>query len=156
MSVVPGDNIGPYVILRPLGQGGMGQVFLADDCRLHRKVALKYLHARSSPEATIRASLLREAQTVARITHPHVAIVHDVIDLAEGAFLVMEYVQGETLSERLARVRLPISVVIEFGRQLASATLSEPRRHPRQSLGSLVRLHVTLSSFGSSPLQVSK
>ena len=121
MNIVPGDHIGPYVILRRLGHGGMGQVFLADDSRLHRKVALKHLFGDSDPDATIRSSVLREAEAVARISHPNVAIVHDVIDHAGAAFIVMEYVEGETLEARLARERLPISVVVQVGRQLAAA-----------------------------------
>jgi serine/threonine protein kinase len=121
VNIVPGDHIGPYVILRRLGHGGMGQVFLADDSRLHRKVALKQVFGDSDPEATIRSSVLREAEAVARVSHPNVAIVHDVIENAGAAFIVMEYVEGETLEARLARERLPISVVVQFGRQLAAA-----------------------------------
>jgi serine/threonine protein kinase len=121
MNFVAGDQIGPYVIVRSLGQGGMGEVFLADDSRLHRKVALKYLFAAADPQGTIQASVLREAEAVARINHPNVAVVYDVVEHAGSAFIVMEYVDGETLSDRLAHGRLQMSTVIEFGRQLASA-----------------------------------
>jgi serine/threonine protein kinase len=121
MNIVPGDHIGPYVILRRLGHGAMGQVFLAEDSRLHRKVALKQVFGDSDSQATIRSSVLREAEAVARINHSNVAIVHDVIEHAGAAFIVMEYVEGETLAARLARERLPVSVVVQFGRQLAAA-----------------------------------
>jgi serine/threonine protein kinase len=116
----PGSTVGPYVILDRLGRGGMGQVFLANDSRLRRKVALKCLLSRRNAR-DLRSQILREARAAARITHPNVAAVHDVIEHGARVFIVMEYVEGETLSARLRRGRLPIGTVIAIGRQLASA-----------------------------------
>jgi serine/threonine-protein kinase len=115
-----GDHIGPYLLVRPLGHGGMGQVWLAHDARLHRKVALKRLHTEGE-DASARERILREARAAARITHPNVATIHDVLDADGRTYIVMEYVEGESLSQRLARLgRIPSAEVVEIGRQLAS------------------------------------
>jgi serine/threonine protein kinase/tetratricopeptide (TPR) repeat protein len=115
----PGTFIGPYVVIERLGLGGMGEVFLARDSRLQRKVALKYLTSEKSGDET-RATILREARAAARINHPNVAAVHDVFDESGRTFIVMEYVGGESLAARLGRERLPIGTVISIGRQLAA------------------------------------
>ena len=120
-DLTPGTTIGPYVILDRLGRGGMGQVFLANDSRLRRKVALKCLLSRRNAHYDVRSQVLREARAAARISHPNVAAVHDVIEHGARVFIVMEYVEGESLSARLKRERLPIGTVIAIGRQLASA-----------------------------------
>jgi hypothetical protein len=117
----PGTRVGPYVIVDRIGQGGMGQVFLGRDPRLHRKVALKCLIASRTPGADLRSRILHEARAAARISHPHVATVHDVIEHKTRAFIVMEYVEGESLAKRLRRGRLSTTEVIVIGRQLASA-----------------------------------
>ena len=119
-DLTPGSTVGPYVILDRLGRGGMGQVFLANDSRLRRKVALKCLLSRRNAR-DLQSQILREARAAARITHPNVAAVHDVIEHGTRVFIVMEYVEGENLSARLKRERLPIGTVIAIGRQLASA-----------------------------------
>ncbi|HET9830275.1 MAG TPA: protein kinase, partial [Vicinamibacterales bacterium] len=99
-----GDRIGPYVVLDRLGAGGMGHVFLGNDMRLHRKVALKCLSA-SASASELRSRLLHEARAAARITHPHIAIVHDVVEHESRPFLVMEYVEGESLAAYMKRER---------------------------------------------------
>ena len=117
-----GHQIGPYAIVDRLGRGGMGQVFLANDRRLKRKVALKRLLAsRGGQRATERSRILSEARSAAQISHPNVATIHDVIDVPEGVFIVMEYVEGESLSARLRRERLPLAAALSIGRQLVSA-----------------------------------
>src|SRR5688572_25153102 len=121
MQIAPGDRIGPYVVRGRIGRGGMGEVFLADDSRLRRQVALKYLSGSSRPDEAVRIALMREAEAAARITHQNVAQVYDVVEHGDGPFIVMEYVEGETLSARLTRGRLPIDTTIHFARQLASA-----------------------------------
>jgi len=115
-----GDHIGPYVVLDRLGVGGMGLVFLGNDTRLQRKVALKCLSA-SAPAAELRTRVLHEARAAARITHPNIAIVHDVIEHENRPFLVMEYVEGENLAVLIKRERPPLDTIVTFMRQLASA-----------------------------------
>jgi Protein kinase domain len=115
-----GDHIGPYVVLGRLGVGGMGHVFLGNDTRLQRKVALKCLSA-SASAGELRARILHEARAAARITHPNIAIVHDVIEHEHRPFLVMEYVEGENLAELIKRERPPLDRIVTFIRQLASA-----------------------------------
>ena len=115
-----GESIGPYVILGRLGSGGMGEVFLARDSRLERQVALKRLLDRPSDEEPHRRALA-EARAAARIAHPNVAGVHDVFTNDDGTFIVMEYVEGESLAARMARGQLSIDVVLRFGRQLSAA-----------------------------------
>ena len=95
-----GTYVGPYEVLEKLGTGGMGEVFLCHDSRLHRKVALKCLTSDEPAEA--HANVLREARAVARLTHPHIASVHDVLLQDGRAFIVMEYVEGESLRSRLS------------------------------------------------------
>jgi serine/threonine protein kinase len=116
----PGSQIGPYVVLDRLGRGGMGQVFLGSDRRLKRKVALKRLLPSHLGAGDERARILREAQAAARINHPNVATIHDVIEHETGVFIVMEYVEGESLAARLRRERLPIDRVVSIARQLAA------------------------------------
>ena len=120
-SLVAGSRVGPYVVLQRLGRGGMGEVFLGRDPRLDRPVALKCLLASSEAGHDLRARALREARAAARITHPHVAAVHDVVEHEGRAFIVMEYVEGESLAVLLKRDALPPSRVLEIGRQLAAA-----------------------------------
>ncbi len=120
LDIRNGDRIGPYVVLGQLGAGGMGHVFLGDDTRLHRKVALKCLSA-SASAGELRARILHEARAAARITHPNIAIVHDVVEHDERPFLVMEYVEGESLAALIRRERPPLERIVAFVRQLASA-----------------------------------
>ena len=117
----PGHQIGPYVVIDRLGRGGMGQVFLASDRRLKRKVALKRLLSSQHDRAGARVHILREARLAAQISHPHVATIHDVLDAPEGVFIVMEYVEGESLAARLRRERPPLAATLSIGRQLSSA-----------------------------------
>jgi serine/threonine-protein kinase len=114
-----GTVIGPYEVIERLGVGGMGQVFLARDSRLHRKVALKILTPEANRDEARDA--IREARAAARVNHPNVASVHDVLENEQGhTVIVMEYVDGESLASRLARQRLPLDEVVSIGRQVAS------------------------------------
>jgi serine/threonine protein kinase len=119
-DVQPGEHIGPYVVIRRLGVGGMGHVFLGDDTRLQRKVALKCLIA-SASAVDVKSRILREARAAARINHPNIAVVHDVVEHEGRPFLVMEYVEGENLATVLKRERPPLDRILAMGRQLASA-----------------------------------
>ena len=116
-----GTHVGPYVILHRLGEGGMGEVFLGRDPRLDRLVALKCLFASTPGGETLRARIIREARAAARISHAHVAAVHDVLEHDGRAFIVMEYVEGENLAVLLKREQLRPERTVAIGRQIASA-----------------------------------
>ena len=118
-TLTPGSSVGPYVVVERLGHGGMGEVFLARDTRLQRKVALKYLRA-DVDTVDAHAVLLREARALAKINHPNIAAIHDVIEDGGRAFIVMEYVEGESLAAKVIRERVPIDAVIAIGRQIAA------------------------------------
>jgi serine/threonine protein kinase len=117
----PGTRVGPYVIVDEIGRGGMGKVFLGSDPRLRRKVALKCVLRSLAGSGERRLRILHEARAAARVTHPNVATIHDVVEHEGAAFIVMEYLEGESLAARMRRGRLPIDRVVDIGRQLASA-----------------------------------
>lgn len=105
MTLSPGTRLGPYEILAPLGAGGMGEVYRAKDTRLEREVALKVLPSSTFADATARARLLREARLASQLNHPNVCTIHEVGEVEGRTFIVMELVEGETLSHRLASGR---------------------------------------------------
>ena len=115
------DQVGPYRIVERLGAGGMGEVFLAEDVRLGRKVALKSLSPTGAHPAETRRKLLREARAAARLNHPNIAAVYDVVDSGEHAHIVMEYVPGETIAQRLARGPMPAATVLELADAILEA-----------------------------------
>src|SRR6478672_3414162 len=110
-----------YRIDRRLGAGGMGEVYLAEDLRLGRPVALKFLpHAlKSDPES--RARLLTEARAASMLRSPNIAVTYDIGEHAGADFIVMEYVEGELLSQRVANGPLPLRDTVEIGLQVADA-----------------------------------
>ena len=114
-----GSTVGPYQIVDKLGVGGMGEVFLGHDPRLQRRVALKCLAA--APRGAVGDRILREARAVARLNHPHIAAVYDVLEHDDRSFIVMEYVEGESLAARLRRGAPTVDEIRSVGRQLASA-----------------------------------
>ena len=101
-------SVGPYQILERIGAGGMGEVFLGHDPRLERRVALKCLTSAETSSEQGRARVLREARTAARLNHPNIAGVYDVLELDDGTFIVMEYVEGISLAAHLASGPLPV------------------------------------------------
>ncbi|MEP7117517.1 MAG: serine/threonine-protein kinase, partial [Acidobacteriota bacterium] len=116
-----GVTIGPYRVIRELGQGGMGTVVLADDTRLGRQVALKTVSGAQAGTAGGRAQLLDEARAAAAISHPAIATVHDVVEHEGDIAIVFEFVEGETLAARLAKGPLPEDQAIQIAIQLADA-----------------------------------
>jgi eukaryotic-like serine/threonine-protein kinase len=121
LSLTPGTRLGPYEILSALGAGGMGEVYKARDQRLNRTVAIKVL---PSPLANDRQASERfefEARAVAALNHPHICTLHDVGREGGIAFLVMEYLDGETLADRLERGPLTLDQALECAIQIASA-----------------------------------
>src|SRR6266571_6468690 len=103
MSLLPGTKLGPYEIVGPVGAGGMGEVYRATDTRLDRTVAIKILpvHLSDNPEAKQRFE--REARTISSLNHPHICVLHDVGSQNGTDYLVMEFVQGESLDVRLMK-----------------------------------------------------
>ena len=128
MSLRPGARFGRYEILKSLGTGGMGDVYLAEDTRLRRQVALKRLSERRPRLGRVDGALLHEARAVATLNHPNIAAVYDVLDAEDGAFIVMEYVEGETLANRLSRGKPLPQETTGVVTQLLSA-LGEAHRH---------------------------
>ena len=115
-------QVGPYRILERLGAGANGVVFLAEDTRLHRRVALKTLTGTAGSEAAeVRRKLLREARAAARLNHPNIAAVYDVLESDAGVHIVMEYVPGSTLAARVRSGPLPPMQVLDIALQLSSA-----------------------------------
>ena len=113
--------VGPYRILEKLGSGGMGDVYLAEDTRLKRKVALKSLSETWLQRSGARERLLREARAAAILNHPNIAAIHDIVEAGDRAHIVMEYVEGESLSRRLSRGRLSAEDATAIAIQLCDA-----------------------------------
>ncbi|MGH9140074.1 MAG: serine/threonine-protein kinase, partial [Vicinamibacterales bacterium] len=116
-----GCRLGPYQLESRIGAGGMGEVYSARDSRLNRTVAIKVLPAHGLLERQARERLEREARAVAMINHPNICTLHDIGRQDEVDFLVMEYLEGETLAARLSRGPLPIDQALQCARQIASA-----------------------------------
>ncbi len=115
MALTLGTQLGPYKIESPLGAGGMGEVYRARDTRLDRTVAVKVLsaHLSSDPEAKLRFD--REARAISSLNHPNICTLHDIGHQDGTDFLVMEFLDGETLADRLARGPLPPQQVLSYG-----------------------------------------
>ena len=124
----PGARLGVYEILDLVGEGGMGQVYRARDTRLDRVVALKVLPEAVAADAERRERFDREARAVAALNHPHICQLHDVGDAGDTRFLVMEYLEGETLQARLLRGPVPIAELLRHAIALADALDHAHRR----------------------------
>jgi tetratricopeptide (TPR) repeat protein/predicted Ser/Thr protein kinase len=121
-------EIGPYRVVRPLGRGGMGAVYLADDSRLNRQVALKVFSGANARGELARLELLQEARAAASLNHPHIAAVHDVLDVDGQVAIVFEYVHGETLAQRLHHGPLDADETIRVTLQLVDALAAAHQR----------------------------
>lgn len=121
MALEPGTILGPYEVAEQLGRGGMGEVYRARDTRLERDVAVKLLPPEVREDATFLRRFRREARTISQLQHPNVCILHDVRSVGGVDFLVMEYLDGETLEARLLRGPLPIEEVPGLGAAIAAA-----------------------------------
>ncbi len=119
MALTSGTRLGSYEILSPIGKGGMGEVYRANDTRLDRTVAIKVVpeHLAKSPERKQRFE--REAKAISRLNHPHICTLYDVGEQDGVDYLVMEYIEGETLAERLKKGALPLDKALEYGIQIA-------------------------------------
>jgi Tol biopolymer transport system component len=121
MSLAPGTKLGPYEILDAIGAGGMGEVYRARDTRLGRDVAVKVLPEHLSAQPEIRARFEREAKTVSSLNHPNICTLFDVGREGEIDYLVMELVDGDTLSARLGRGAMNAAELLRIGAQIADA-----------------------------------
>jgi Tol biopolymer transport system component len=153
MPLAPGSRLGPYEIVSAIGAGGMGEVYRARDTRLGRDVAVKVLPERlaSSPEG--RQRFEREARTISQLSHPHICALYDVGRDGDAEYLVMELLEGETLSDRLAKGALPLDQTLRFGIEIADALDKAHRRgivHRDLKPGNvmLTRSGVKLLDFG--------
>ena len=120
-----GTVIGRYTIIDKIGSGGMGEVYLADDSELDRRVALKFLPDRLLDDEQAMARFRREAQATARLNHPNIVTIHEVGDHRGHPFIAMEYIQGETLDSRIKREELTpdevTGIIIQVARGLQAA-----------------------------------
>ena len=114
-------EISHYRIIRKLGSGGMGDVFLAEDATLGRKVAIKMLPEQSAGSSAARQRLINEAKAAAALDHPNICAIHEVGEADGRVFIVMQYLDGQSLAERIRQQPLPPADVVEFGVQAALA-----------------------------------
>ena len=127
MSLAIGTRLGPYEIQSALGAGGMGEVYRARDTRLDRTVAVKVLSSALAGDAQFRERFDREARAISALDHPNICALYDIgrepASAATGAvdFLVMQFVEGETLAKRLERGPLKLDEVLRAAKEIASA-----------------------------------
>ena len=116
MSLAPGTRFGAYEIVSQIGEGGMGVVYRARDTKLNRDVALKVLPDLFASDADRLARFNREAQTLASLNHPNIAHIHGLEESGGVRALVMELVEGDDLSQRLARGAIPVDEALAIAR----------------------------------------
>jgi len=121
MALTSGTRLGPYEIESPLGAGGMGEVYRARDTRLERTVAIKVLNAQLVASAELRARFEREAKIISQLQHPHICVLHDVGNEGPIDYLVMEFLQGESLADRLRKGPLASEEVLRIAIEIADA-----------------------------------
>jgi serine/threonine protein kinase len=121
LRLAAGTCLGPYEIVEPLGAGGMGEVYKARDTRLDRTVAIKVLSSALTGSADVKARFEREARAISQLNHPHICTLHDIGSQNGTDFLVMEYLEGETLAQRLSRGALQLDQVLKIGMEIADA-----------------------------------
>jgi serine/threonine-protein kinase len=121
MGLPPGTRLGPYEVVSAIGAGGMGEVYKGRDTRLDRLVAIKVLTEQLAADPQFRERFEREARTISRLDHPHICTLHDVGRENGIDFLVMQYLEGETLAERLIKGPLPVDQAIRHGIEIAEA-----------------------------------
>jgi serine/threonine protein kinase/Tol biopolymer transport system component len=121
MALTSGTKLGPYEIQSPLGAGGMGEVYRAKDTRLDRTVAIKVLPSHLSADPELKQRMEREAKAISALQHANICTLHDIGAQDGTHFLVMEYLEGQTLAERLAKGALPLDQVLRIGTEIAQA-----------------------------------
>ena len=121
MTLAAGTKLGPYEIVAPIGAGGMGEVYRAKDTRLGRDVAVKVLPAALSSSAELRQRLEREAKTISQLSHSHICTLYDVGHQDGTDYLVMEFLEGETLADRLGKGAIPTDQALRIGIEILGA-----------------------------------
>jgi Tol biopolymer transport system component/tRNA A-37 threonylcarbamoyl transferase component Bud32 len=121
MALPSGTRLGPYEIVAPIGAGGMGEVYRARDTRLDRQVAIKILPQHLTQQPDARHRFEREARAISSLNHPHICTLHDIGHQDGTDFLVMEYLEGETLAKRLEKGALPAAEMLRIGMEIADA-----------------------------------
>jgi formylglycine-generating enzyme required for sulfatase activity/dienelactone hydrolase/predicted Ser/Thr protein kinase len=121
MPLSVGERLGPYEILGLVGKGGMGEVYRARDTRLHRTIAIKLVRPELARRADFRERFQREARAISALNHPHICSLYDIGEQDGLAYLVMEYVEGESLAEALKRGPQPVELALRYGSEIADA-----------------------------------
>src|ERR1700730_5806889 len=121
MKIATGTRIEHYEILSALGAGGMGEVYLAEDQQLGRKVAIKFLPADVATDERARQRLLKEAKTAATLDHPNICAIYEVGEEDGRSFIVLQYIEGETLATRLKRQLPDLREALAIAAQVAAA-----------------------------------
>src|SRR5579862_7695071 len=121
MTLAAGTKLGPYQITGAIGAGGMGEVYKARDIRLDRIVAIKVLPTHLADRSELRERFEREAKTIASLNHPHICVLHDIGHQDGTDYLVMEYLEGETLAQRLCKGPLPLEQVLQYAIEIADS-----------------------------------
>jgi serine/threonine-protein kinase len=121
MALTSGTKLGPYEIVAPLGAGGMGEVYRARDTRLDRTVAIKVLPAQFAADPQFRERFDREARAISSLNHPHICTLYDVGHQDGTDYLVMEYLEGETIAQRLNKGALPLDQALRYAIEIAGA-----------------------------------
>ncbi len=128
MTISPGTRLSRYEIRSQLGAGGMGEVYLAEDTQLGRRVAIKLLPTETISDEHARKRLVREARAAAMLDHPNICAIHEVGEEDGRSFIVMQYVEGETLDARIKRKPLELKESLSIASQVADA-LAEAHAH---------------------------
>jgi serine/threonine protein kinase len=121
MALSAGTILGPYEIVAPLGAGGMGEVYRANDTRLDRVVAIKILPASIAADPLAKQRFEREAKTISSLNHPNICVLYDMRHQDGLDYIVMECVEGESLAKRLEKGPLPLEQTLKYGAQIADA-----------------------------------
>jgi len=117
MAIAPGMPVGRYQILSLLGKGGMGEVYLAQDTSLKRKVAIKLLPAHYTQESDRVRRFEQEAETASKLNHPSILTIHEIGQVDGAHYLVTEYIEGQTLRERIQQSRLKASEALDISQE---------------------------------------
>src|SRR3989449_4168855 len=121
LAIDPGTNIGHYKVIETLGAGGMGEVYLARDTRLGRKIALKFLSAEFTKDEERVRRFQQEARAASALNHPNLITIFEIGQVESVHFIATEFIEGVTLRQRIAPSRMPTSEIFEVAIQVASA-----------------------------------